>query len=81
MAGKGHSFLSPNSQFDAIAAHQAACTAGESMYLDRALGLWVMTAHGLLARGTCCGNGCRHCPYVGTAQEHPRRRAVTRDEP
>ena len=23
----------------------------------------VFTAHYLLKRGTCCGNGCRHCPY------------------
>lgn len=23
----------------------------------------VFTAKYLLNRGTCCGNGCRHCPY------------------
>jgi hypothetical protein len=26
-------------------------------------GLMVLTAHFLLRRGYCCGNGCRHCPY------------------
>lgn len=25
--------------------------------------LMVLTAKYLLARGYCCGNGCRHCPY------------------
>jgi len=26
-------------------------------------GLYVFTAHYLLKRGYCCGNGCKHCPY------------------
>lgn len=26
-------------------------------------GLMVLTAHFLLKRGYCCGNGCLHCPY------------------
>ena len=26
-------------------------------------GIRVMTAHFLINRGYCCGNGCRHCPY------------------
>ena len=26
-------------------------------------GLMVLTAHFLIKRGYCCGNGCRHCPY------------------
>lgn len=26
-------------------------------------GLMVLTAHFLRARGYCCDNGCRHCPY------------------
>ncbi|MEJ7623912.1 MAG: DUF5522 domain-containing protein [Pyrinomonadaceae bacterium] len=25
--------------------------------------LMVLTRHYLLARGYCCGNRCRHCPY------------------
>lgn len=26
-------------------------------------GRMVLTARFLLARGHCCGSGCRHCPY------------------
>ena len=26
-------------------------------------GRFVLTAAYLLRRGTCCDNGCRHCPY------------------
>ena len=29
----------------------------------------VFTAAYLLKRGTCCGSGCRHCPYRGTPQD------------
>lgn len=45
------------------AAHDAAERAGEAGYLDPATGLFVLTATTLRDRGTCCGNGCRHCPY------------------
>jgi hypothetical protein len=62
--------------FDPDAAHRTACEAGQPLYFDPRLGLWVMTADALLARGTCCGNGCRHCPFVGTAKEHPKRRGT-----
>ena len=34
-------------------------------YPDPATGLFVLTAATLAARAECCGNGCRHCPYVG----------------
>lgn len=34
---------------------------GRDFYLDD--GLMVLTEHFLRARGWCCGNGCRHCPY------------------
>jgi len=34
----------------------------EDYYLDET-GLLVFTERYLLQRGTCCGNGCRHCPY------------------
>lgn len=34
----------------------------EDFYFDEN-GLMVMTAAYHLKRGTCCGNGCRHCPY------------------
>jgi hypothetical protein len=47
-----------------LAAHAAALAAGEAGYLDPATGLFVLSAGFLARRGTCCGRGCRHCPYV-----------------
>jgi hypothetical protein len=35
---------------------------GEDYYFDEG-GLLVFTAAYLIRRGTCCENGCRHCPY------------------
>lgn len=49
---------------EALAAHAAALAADEAGYLDPGTGLFVLTAGFLAARGTCCGRGCRHCPYV-----------------
>ncbi len=37
-------------------------TESEDFYLDKT-GLLVFTEKYLLQRETCCGNGCRHCPY------------------
>ncbi|MBL8181603.1 MAG: hypothetical protein JNL64_08285 [Blastocatellia bacterium] len=34
---------------------------GRDYYFEN--GLLVMTEAFHLARGYCCGNGCRHCPY------------------
>jgi hypothetical protein len=34
---------------------------GVDYYVDQ--GLYVWTAAYLARRGTCCGSGCRHCPY------------------
>lgn len=47
-----------------LAAHRAALAAGDAGYLDPTSGLFVLTAATHLARGTCCDQGCRHCPYV-----------------
>jgi hypothetical protein len=33
----------------------------------------VFTAAYLLKRGTCCGSGCRHCPYRGTDRDQNPR--------
>ncbi len=63
------------------ALHAAALARGDKLYVDPATDLWVMTAQALLDRGTCCGNACRHCPYVGTAAEHPERTAAERRRP
>ncbi|MDZ4679821.1 MAG: DUF5522 domain-containing protein [Saprospiraceae bacterium] len=34
-------------------------------------GLYIFTERYLLARGYCCKNGCRHCPY-GFKRELPK---------
>lgn len=47
------------------AAHALATERGEATYRDPVTGYDVMTAATLLARGQCCGSGCRHCPYPG----------------
>jgi len=44
-------------------AHDAAVREGREGYLDPATGFFVFTAETLKARGSCCGSGCRHCPY------------------
>ncbi|HEY5302710.1 MAG TPA: DUF5522 domain-containing protein [Acidimicrobiales bacterium] len=49
-----------------IAAHAAAIVARERTYLDPSTGLTVQTRDAHLERGSCCENGCRHCPWVGT---------------
>jgi len=51
---------------DILAAHAAAMHDGRPGYADPGTGLLVLTAAWLAERGTCCGNGCRHCPYVTT---------------
>ena len=48
-----------------VEAHARACAEGNPGYTDPATGLFTMTADYHIARGTCCANGCRHCPYVG----------------
>jgi hypothetical protein len=51
-------------QAEIIKAHDAALASGSAGYLDPRTGLFVLSAGFLAARGTCCGRGCRHCPYV-----------------
>ena len=48
----------------ALAAHAAALEAAEMTYRDPVTGFRVLTAKALADRGTCCGLGCRHCPYL-----------------
>ncbi|MBL8115171.1 MAG: hypothetical protein JNK60_19975 [Acidobacteria bacterium] len=45
------------------ALHAAALAAGEDTYVDPATGFDVFTSAFHLARGTCCGSACRHCPF------------------
>jgi hypothetical protein len=49
---------------DPLAQRAAAMAAGEAGYLDPTTGLFVLTAAFLADRGSCCGRGCRHCPYL-----------------
>ncbi|MHA3702589.1 DUF5522 domain-containing protein [Jatrophihabitans sp. YIM 134969] len=51
---------------EVLAAHAAAMAADEALYRDPETGLFVMTARYLAGRGWCCGNGCRHCPYLAS---------------
>lgn len=55
----------------ALRAHEAAVRAGQPGYLDPTTGLFVMTAVYLIARGTCCHSGCRHCPFLGATRSAP----------
>ncbi|MGA9114768.1 MAG: DUF5522 domain-containing protein [Candidatus Dormiibacterota bacterium] len=52
-------------------AHDSAVAAGRLTYVDPPTGFLVFTSSALLARGYCCGSGCRHCPY----SDRERRRA------
>lgn len=44
--------------------HRQAVDTASPGYLDPDTGLFVITAKVHRDRGRCCGNGCRHCPYV-----------------
>ena len=43
--------------------HEAACARGDHTYIDPDTGFHVFTRLGLQARASCCGAGCRHCPF------------------
>jgi len=47
-----------------LAAHRAAREVGAPGYTDPVTGYTVLTSSYLAARGTCCHQGCRHCPYL-----------------
>ena len=47
-----------------LRAHEEALHAGADTYVDPSSGMMVLTAGYLARRGSCCGAGCRHCPYV-----------------
>jgi len=40
---------------------------GEDYYIED--GKYVFTSVYHLKRGTCCGSGCRHCPYPATKDD------------
>jgi hypothetical protein len=66
MAAPHPSRLSPaDPDYEAIlAAHDLAVRRDEAGYSDPRSGLFVLTSAYLESRGTCCGAGCRHCPYL-----------------
>lgn len=53
--------------------HDDAVARGEHSYEDPETGYQVFTHLGLLARGRCCGAGCRHCPYAHEAVQLQQR--------
>ncbi len=57
----------------ARAAHDAAVLAGRPAYVDPETSYLVFTSTALAERGSCCGSGCRHCPYDPSAQRRAGR--------
>jgi hypothetical protein len=45
---------------------------GEDFYYNES-GYIVLTQKYHLAKGFCCGNGCKHCPYEFINVPEPRR--------
>lgn len=45
---------------------------GEDFYYNEA-GYIVLTEKYHLAKGSCCGNGCKHCPYHYKNVPEPKR--------
>lgn len=43
--------------------HKLACEQKDNFYRDPISNLNVLTEYFHLKRGSCCGQGCRHCPY------------------
>jgi hypothetical protein len=67
--------VEPGSTITAAAqrAHAAAVAAGDPGYIDPDTGFFVFTELALLEQGSCCGSGCRHCPY-GNGPDRQQRR-------
>ena len=61
--------------------HEQACSEGKHTYIDPTTNLTVFTRVSHLARGSCCGCGCRHCPFQKTKinkdEDSQRTREVT----
>lgn len=47
---------------------------GIDYYFENAL--MVLTAHYLLKRGYCCGNGCRNCPYQENKKDESQQKSL-----
>lgn len=73
--------MSPQNPIDVeqaiAAAHDRAESRGEPSYRDPRTGYQVFTVTTLRSRGTCCGSGCRHCPWPAEEQRRAGRRIIT----
>lgn len=49
---------------EVMTAHHQALLQGDAGYVDPTTDLFVQTARTLWSRGSCCEQGCRHCPYL-----------------
>lgn len=49
-------------------------------YTDEKTGLVIMTPFAHLSRGSCCNNGCLHCPYDKSYQKPMLRNVVVKTE-
>lgn len=58
--------------------HEKACAEGKNDYRDPKTGYVVFTKVYHLARGFCCGSGCRHCPYDHVNVGKNSRKSVSR---
>ena len=59
--------------------HRQACERGDLTYSDPQTGYLVFTALALQRRGSCCGNGCRHCPFEHQAVSAEKRAQLQRE--
>ena len=59
--------------------HRQACERGDLTYSDPQTGYLVFTALALQRRGSCCGNGCRHCPFEHQAVSAEKRAQLIRE--
>lgn len=48
-------------------------------YYKNEQGLLVLTEKFHLARGYCCGNGCKHCPYSYENVPEPKKSALLKE--
>ncbi|GAB5357179.1 hypothetical protein AAMO2058_000351800 [Amorphochlora amoebiformis] len=56
-------------EVDYDALHREAVEAGKQRYTDPKTGQHILTSLAHKLRGSCCGSGCRHCPYSSPADK------------
>jgi len=49
-------------------------------YIDKKTGFTVLTPFAHLVRGSCCGSGCKYCPYDKQFQKPMLRNVVVKIE-